>query len=63
MSSHCPGSRLANIPVIIVIGRTCRTNYGANLAVFPAITKDYFGPKNFAMNYGIVYTAWGLEAS
>jgi len=24
------------------------------------MVKDYYGPKNFAMNYGIVYTAWGL---
>ena len=35
-------------------------NYGANLAVFPALTRDYYGPKNYAMNYGIVNTAWGL---
>jgi nitrate/nitrite transporter NarK len=24
------------------------------------MTKDFYGIKNFAMNYGIVYTAWGL---
>jgi nitrate/nitrite transporter NarK len=35
-------------------------NYGANLSVFPVITKDFFGPANFAINYGIVYLAWGL---
>jgi len=35
-------------------------NYGANLAVIPAMMKDYYGPKNLAMNYGVVYTAWGL---
>ena len=22
--------------------------------------KDFYGPKNLAMNYGVVYTAWGL---
>jgi len=35
-------------------------NYGANLALFPALTKDYFGIKNFGVNYGWVFTAWGV---
>jgi OFA family oxalate/formate antiporter-like MFS transporter len=34
-------------------------NYGANLSVFPSATKDYFGLKNFGVNYGLVFTAWG----
>ena len=53
-------SPLANAPVLIVFVALIGANYGANLAVFPAMTKDYYGPKNFAMNYGLVYTAWGL---
>ncbi|NPV55842.1 MAG: OFA family MFS transporter, partial [Anaerolineae bacterium] len=48
------------IPLLMVLVALIGANYGANLAVFPAITKDYFGLKNFAMNYGILYTAWGL---
>ena len=35
-------------------------NYGANLSVFPSATKDYFGMKNFGVNYGFVFTAWGV---
>ncbi len=35
-------------------------NYGSNLALFPSITKDFFGLKNFGMNYGLVFTAWGI---
>ncbi len=35
-------------------------NYGANLSVFPSVTKDYFGLKNFGLNYGLVFTAWGV---
>ncbi|MHC1781853.1 MAG: MFS transporter [Anaerolineaceae bacterium] len=54
------GSTLANVPVVMVLVTLIGANYGANLAVFPAMTKDYYGLKNFAMNYGIVYTAWGL---
>ena len=30
-------------------------NYGANLALFPSITKDYYGLKNFGVNYGLVF--------
>ncbi len=55
-----PGSPLANAPLLMVFVALIGANYGACLAVFPAITKDYYGLKNFAMNYGIVYTAWGL---
>jgi MFS family permease len=35
-------------------------NYGTNLSLFPSATKDYFGLKNFGMNYGLVFTAWGV---
>jgi OFA family oxalate/formate antiporter-like MFS transporter len=35
-------------------------NYGANLSVFPSATKDYFGLRNFGVNYGFVFTAWGV---
>eukprot|EP01022_Parablepharisma_sp_SALTPOND_P012062 TRINITY_DN15414_c0_g3_i1.p3 TRINITY_DN15414_c0_g3~~TRINITY_DN15414_c0_g3_i1.p3 ORF type:complete len:191 (+),score=59.09 TRINITY_DN15414_c0_g3_i1:3-575(+) len=34
-------------------------NYGTNLSLFPSATKDYFGLKNFGVNYGLVFTAWG----
>ena len=35
-------------------------NYGANLALFPSVTKDFYGLKNFGANYGLIFTAWGL---
>jgi MFS family permease len=35
-------------------------NYGTNLSLFPSATKDYFGLKNFGVNYGLVFSAWGL---
>lgn len=34
-------------------------NYGANLTLFPSFTKDYWGMKNFGVNYGVMFTAWG----
>lgn len=34
--------------------------YGALLSLFPSVTADYYGVKNFGGNYGVLYTAWGL---
>jgi len=53
-------STLANVPVLMVFVALVGANYGANLAVIPAMMKDFYGAKNLAMNYGVVYTAWGL---
>ncbi len=54
------GSPQANVPLLMILVAVIGANYGANLAVFPALTRDYYGPKNYAMNYGIVNTAWGM---
>lgn len=35
-------------------------NYGTNLSLFPSATKDYFGLKNFGINYGLLFSAWGI---
>ncbi len=37
-------------------------NYGANLSLFPAFARDYWGMKNFGANYGILFSAWGMGA-
>lgn len=34
--------------------------YGAAFAVFPAAITDIYGLKNFGINYGIMFTGWGL---
>jgi len=36
--------------------------YGSCLSVFPSITADYYGLKNLGMNYGVVFTSWGIGA-
>jgi OFA family oxalate/formate antiporter-like MFS transporter len=50
---------LTTIPAMVVLSALIGANYGANLSLFPSITKDFFGLKNFGMNYGLVFTAWG----
>jgi len=54
------GSFLANPVVLGVLSALIGANYGANLALFPSVTKDFYGLKNFGVNYGLVFTAWGL---
>ncbi len=54
------GSPLSNVPVLAVLSALMGANYGANLALYPSVTKDFYGLKNFGVNYGLVFTAWGL---
>ncbi|MEA2015487.1 MAG: MFS transporter [Actinomycetota bacterium] len=54
------GSVMATIPVMAVLSALVGMNYGANLSLFPALTKDYYGLKNFGINYGLVFTSWGV---
>lgn len=46
--------------VIVLMAALIGANYGANLALFPAFTKDLWGLKTFGMNYGVLFTAWGV---
>jgi nitrate/nitrite transporter NarK len=51
----------ATTPVVLVlVAALIGANYGANLSLFPSITKDLWGIKNFGVNYGILFTAWGV---
>jgi len=35
-------------------------NYGSCLSLFPATAADNWGTKNLGLNYGILFTAWGV---
>ena len=60
LSLTSEGGFLARPVVLALLSALIGANYGANLALFPSITKDYYGLKNFGVNYGLVFTAWGL---
>ncbi|MES2308163.1 MAG: OFA family MFS transporter [Verrucomicrobiota bacterium] len=51
---------LGSTPVLVILSALIGANYGANLALFPSMTKDFYGLKNFGVNYGLVFTSWGL---
>jgi OFA family oxalate/formate antiporter-like MFS transporter len=51
----------ATAPLVIVLLATfIGFNYGANLCLFPSLTKDFWGLKSFGTNYGVLFTAWGV---
>lgn len=60
LSLATPGSPLGTGAVVIFLCAVVGMNYGSNLALFPSFTKDYYGLKNFGVNYGLVFTSWGV---
>ncbi len=48
--------------VLVLLATFIGFNYGTNLALFPSLAKDLWGLKNFGMNYGILFSAWGVGA-
>jgi nitrate/nitrite transporter NarK len=54
------GSAGASAFVLVVLATFIGFNYGTNLSLIPSFTKDMWGLKNFGINYGIVFTAWGV---
>jgi OFA family oxalate/formate antiporter-like MFS transporter len=60
LSQAKTGNVLGSTVALALLSAVIGGNYGANLALFPSITKDFYGLKNFGVNYGLVFTAWGL---
>jgi MFS family permease len=50
----------SNALYIVLLATLIGFNYGANLSIFPSYAKDLWGMKNFGVNYGIIFTAWGV---
>jgi OFA family oxalate/formate antiporter-like MFS transporter len=54
------GNVLGSGAALVIMAAIIGANYGANLSLFPSVTKDFYGLKNFGTNYGLVFTAWGI---
>ena len=52
--------RFSTITAFVVGSAVVGFSYGACLSVFPATTADHWGTKNLGLNYGIMFTAWGV---
>lgn len=48
--------------VVTLLASFIGFNYGTNLALFPSFSKDFWGARNYGMNYGILFSAWGVGA-
>lgn len=46
--------------LIVMLAMFIGFNYGANLSLFPSFAKDLWGMKHFGVNYGMLFTAWGV---
>ena len=49
-----------SFPLLVVGFAVAGIAYGALFALFPAVTADFFGVKNLGVNYGIIFTSWGI---
>lgn len=54
------GAGHSNAVLIVLLATFIGFNYGANLSLFPSFSKDYWGLKNYGLNYGLLFTAWGV---
>jgi len=52
---------MGGAPVLLYLAATLiGFNFGGNFALFPLATSDMFGAKNLGLNYGWVFTAYGV---
>ena len=51
---------LSDMTSFVIVSMLLGFNYGACLSVFPSAVKDNFGLKDFGINYGLIFTAWGV---
>ena len=54
------GSETISAVFLVLLTTFIGFNYGTNLSLFPSYTKDLWGLKNFGINYGVVFSAWGV---
>jgi len=60
MFAAIPITAKPNAVMLVVLATFMGFNYGSNLALFPSFAKDYWGLKNYGLNYGALFTAWGI---
>ncbi|MFA7243383.1 MAG: OFA family MFS transporter [Sulfuricellaceae bacterium] len=46
--------------LVVLVATLIGFNYGANLAIFPSYAKVLWGMPHFGVNYGMLFTAWGV---
>lgn len=49
-----------SIPTLVIGSAVAGLAYGAVFSLFPTTTAEFFGMKNLGINYGMVFTGWGV---
>lgn len=53
---------VSSFPVFVITISVIAACFGGFFAIFPSVTADMFGGKNLGMNYGILFTSYGIAA-
>jgi MFS family permease len=53
-------SKISTVATFVLGSAIVGFSYGACLSLFPSTCADYWGTKNLGLNYGILFTAWGV---
>ena len=53
-------SNFSTVGTFVLGSAVVGLSYGACLSLFPSATADFWGTKNLGLNYGIMFTAWGV---
>lgn len=51
---------LGALPIIYLFSAVIGLCFGGFLAVYPALTAEYFGQADFAINYGLIFVGYGI---
>ncbi|MCL2492359.1 MAG: OFA family MFS transporter [Coriobacteriia bacterium] len=49
-----------SLVLLIMLAIAIGALYGANLAIFPALTAEHFGTSTLGANYGVLFSAYGI---
>jgi len=49
-----------SVPTLVIGSAIAGLAYGAVFSLFPTTTAEYFGMKNLGVNYGLIFTGWGV---
>ncbi|HEY3370232.1 MAG TPA: OFA family MFS transporter [Prolixibacteraceae bacterium] len=49
-----------SIPLLVMGSAIAGLAYGAVFSLFPTTTAEFFGMKNLGVNYGLIFTGWGV---
>lgn len=60
MFGAASASQSSGALLVVLVATLIGFNYGANLAIFPSYAKDLWGMPHFGINYGMLFTAWGI---